>query len=115
VPDGRFPSPPGAASIGRPPGAAMKHPARLLAAIALAALVLVLSWYLRSWGGVALVAIAAAAYAWYSIQVARGEAAERFFGDAGEDTRLTSFQAGSPSEISPLERNQDRDGSPPGH
>jgi hypothetical protein len=93
----------------------MKHPARLLAAVALAALVLALSWYLRSWGGVALVAIAAAVYAWYSIQVARSEAAERFFGDAGEDTRLTSFQGGSPSEMPPLERNPDRNGAPPGH
>ena len=88
----------------------MKHPARLLAAIALAALVLALSWYLRSWGGVALVAIAAAVYAWYSIQVARGEAAERFFGDAGEDTRLTAFQGGSPSEMPPLERGPDDQG-----
>lgn len=80
----------------------MRRPARLLAAAALAAVaVLGLSWYLHSWGGVALVAVAAAGYAWYRIQVARGEAAERFFGDAGEDTRLTTFQGGSPSEMPP--------------
>lgn len=79
-----------------------------LAAVA-AVLVLVLSWHLRSWGGLALVAVGAAGYAWYAMQVARGEAAERFFGDAGEDTRLTSFQGGSPSEMSPLERTNEED------
>jgi hypothetical protein len=78
----------------------MKRPARLLALAAIfAGLVLALSWYLHSWGGIALVVVAAAAFAWYRSQVARGEAAERFFGDAGEDTRLTSFQGGSPSEM----------------
>ena len=73
-------------------------------ALAAAAVVLALSWYLHSWGGVALVALGVAGYAWYRVQVARGEDAERFFGDAGEDTRLTSFQGGSPSEMPPLER-----------
>jgi len=48
------------------------------------------------------------------VQVARGEAAERFFGDAGEDTRLTSFQGGSPSEMPPLERGPAEE-QPPGH
>lgn len=89
----------------------MKRSARLLAAAAIAALaVLALSWYLRSWGGVVFVAVAAAGFAWYRAQVARTEAAERFFGDAGEDTRLTGFQAGSPSEMPPLERDA---GEPP--
>lgn len=93
----------------------MRMSARTLAIAALAAAaVLALSWYLRSWGGVALVAVAAAGYAWYRVQVARGEAAERFFGDAGEDTRLTSFQGGSPSEMPPLERSGAEE-RPPGH
>src|SRR5205085_7880557 len=53
----------------------MKRSARLLAAAVLAAaVVLALSWYLHSWGGVALVAVAAAGFAWYRVQVARGEA-----------------------------------------
>jgi hypothetical protein len=91
----------------------MKRSARLFAAAVLAtALVLALSWYLRSWGGVALLAVAAAGYAWYRIQVARGEAAERFFGDAGEDTRLTAFQGGSPSEMPPLERGPNETDAP---
>jgi len=92
----------------------MNRLSRLLAASAVlaAVLLLALSWYLHSWGGVALVLVAAAGLAWYRVQVARGEAAERFFGDAGEDTRLTSFQAGSPSEMSPLERSDD---APPPH
>ena len=82
----------------------MKRSHRLiLAAAVAAALVLGLSLYLRSWGGFALLALAAAGYAWYRVQVARGEAAEQFFGDAGEDTRLTSFHAGSPSEM-PMDR-----------
>jgi hypothetical protein len=85
----------------------MKRTHRFIAAAAAAVaalLVLGLSAYLRSWGGIALVAVAAAGYAWYRVQVARGEAAEQFFGDAGEDTRLTSFQGGSPSEMSPFDR-----------
>ena len=92
----------------------MNRPTRLLVtgAVLAAVLVLILSWYLHSWGGIALVLVAAAGLAWYRAQVARGEAAERFFGDAGEDTRLTSFQAGSPSEMSPLERGDDA-GPPP--
>ncbi|HEX7890527.1 MAG TPA: hypothetical protein VF522_14290 [Ramlibacter sp.] len=76
----------------------------LLAAAVAALLVLGLSLYLHSWGGVVLLAVAAAGFAWYRVQVARGEAAEQFFGDAGEDTRLTSFQGGSPSEMPPLDR-----------
>jgi hypothetical protein len=83
----------------------MKRRTRLLAAAALgAALVLGLSIYLHSWGGVVLLAVAAAGCAWYRVQVARGEAAEQFFGDMGEETRMTSIQGGSPSEMTPLER-----------
>lgn len=82
----------------------MNRKKRLLtAAIVAALLLLAVSIYLRSWGGVALLLVAAGGLAWYRIQVARGEAAEQFFGDAGEDTRLTSFQGGSPSEM-PVDR-----------
>lgn len=83
----------------------MSRSTRLISAAALAAvLVLLLSLYMHSWGGVALVLLAAAGLAWYRIQVARGQAeADQFFADAGEDTRLTSFQGGSPSEM-PLDR-----------
>lgn len=88
---------------------AMTRSKRFAALASLVALLLIgLSLYLRSWGGVALVVIAAAGLAWYRVQVARGEDEERFFGDAGEDTRLTSFQGGAPSEM-PVDR-----GSPAG-
>jgi len=60
---------------------------------------LVVSIWTHSWGGVALVIVASIGVAWYRIQVARGAAAEKFFGDAGEETRLTGFQAGTPSEM----------------
>ena len=90
----------------------MSRNARLLTAVAIASAALIaVSLYFQSWGGVALVATAAAGFAWYRIQVARGEeAAERFFADAGEDTRLTSFQGtgfhnASPSEM-PVDRPQ---------
>lgn len=84
----------------------MTRSQRLTAFAALVALgLLALSIYLRSWGGIALLAVAAAGFAWYRVQVARGQAAEQFFGDAGEDTRLTGFQGGSPSEM-PGERTR---------
>lgn len=89
----------------------MTRNARLIIAVAIACAVLVaLSLYLKSWGGVALVVTGAAGFAWYRIQVMRGEeATERFFDDAGEETRLTSFQGttgfqhASPSEM-PVDR-----------
>ena len=95
----------------------MTRSTRFLAATAIGVvLVLALSWYLHSWGGLAFLAVAAGGYAWYRVQVARGEAAERFFGDAGEDTRLTGFQGGSPSEMPPLEqRGAAEPGNPPRH
>jgi hypothetical protein len=83
----------------------MKRSHRLAFAVAVAVgFVLAVSMYLRSWGGLVFLAVAGAAFAWYRIQVARSEAAEQFFGDAGEETRLTSFQGGSPSEMPPLDR-----------
>jgi len=83
----------------------MKPSHRLLVAAAVAALlVLALSMYLHSWGGLVFLAVAGGAFAWYRIQVMRSEAAEQFFGDAGEETRLTSFQGGSPSEMPPMDR-----------
>ena len=90
----------------------MSKNARLIAAVAAAcALLALLSLYFQSWGGVALAVVGAAGFAWYRIQVARGRESERFFADAGEDTRLTSFQGtgfqgGSPSEM-PVDRPVD--------
>lgn len=68
-------------------------------AVLVALALLALSIWLRSWGGVALLVVVSAGFAWYRVQVARGQAAEQFFGDVGEDTRLTNFQGGSPSEM----------------
>lgn len=82
----------------------MSRRARFLtAAIVVAAFLLAVSAYLHSWGGLVMVVVAAAGAAWYHIQVAQTEATERFFGEAGDDTRLTGFQGGSPSEM-PLDR-----------
>jgi hypothetical protein len=82
----------------------MKRRTRLIALAAIAAaLVLALSLYLHSWGGLVLIAVAGAGFAWYRAQVARGEAAEQFFGDMGEETRMTSLQGNSPSEMPPLD------------
>lgn len=78
----------------------MSRTARYIVAAALVSLVLLgLSIYLHSWGGVVLLALGAVALAWYRAQVAEGEADERFFGDMGEETRLTNFQAGGASEM----------------
>jgi hypothetical protein len=83
---------------------AMRRRTRFIAAAVAASLVLLgLSMWLRSWGGIVLVLLGAAAIAWYRAQVAEGEDAERFFGDMGEETRLPNFQGGSPSEM-PLDR-----------
>jgi O-antigen ligase len=81
----------------------MKRPLPLLLAAVAALVLIALSLYLRSWGGVVLVVVAAAVYAWYRVQVARSEAAEQFFGDLGEETRLTGFQGGA-SEM-PVDRH----------
>ena len=75
----------------------------LFAALLVVLGLLALSLYLRSWGGVALLVVVGAGFAWYRVQVARGQADDQFFGDAGEDTRMTGFQAGSPSEM-PVDR-----------
>jgi hypothetical protein len=82
----------------------MNRRQRLILAAALAALlVLAVSLYFHLWGGFVLLAVAGAGLAWYRLQVARGQAADQFFGDQGEDTRLTQFQGGSPSEM-PVDR-----------
>jgi hypothetical protein len=88
----------------------MSTNARLITAAAvICALLVALSLYLKSWGGVALVVMSAAGFAWYRIQVMRGEeATERFFADAGEDTRLTSFQGTGFQNASPSELPMDR-------
>jgi hypothetical protein len=80
-----------------------RKPRLVLAAAIAAVVVLALSLYLRSWGGLALVAVGVAGYLWYRTQVARGEASDQFFNDLGEETRLTGLQAGSPSEM-PVDR-----------
>jgi hypothetical protein len=83
----------------------MKRPTRLVAlAAAIAVLVLGLSLYLHSWGGVALLVVLGGGFTWYHLQVARTEDADPFFGDMGEETRLTGFQGGSPSEMPSLDR-----------
>jgi hypothetical protein len=93
----------------------MSRNARTILVVALAcALLMAVSLYFKSWGGVALVLVAAAGFAWYRIQVARGEqATERFFADAGEETRLTSFQATGFPNASPGEMPADQPRPPP--
>lgn len=54
---------------------------------------------LRAWGAFALAGLLAGGMAWYRIQVRRTEAGEQFFDGLGEETRLTSMQGGSPSEL----------------
>jgi hypothetical protein len=78
----------------------MVRPAILVFA-AVAAVAVGAALYWQSWGLAAFIAVSAAGYAWYRIQVERSAAAEEFFGDVGEETRLTGFQGGSPSEMPP--------------
>lgn len=84
-------------------------PPLLLVAIA-AAVLLFVAWWYRSWGALALLVVGGGGLAWYRIQVARTAAAEKFFGDMGEETRLTNFQGGSPSEM-PVDRQPPGDGT----
>ncbi len=82
----------------------MSRSARFTIAAILAIVVLLgLSVWLHSWGGLALIVLGAAGCVWYRNQVARGEDTEQFFGDLGEETRLTGFQGAGPSEL-PVER-----------
>jgi hypothetical protein len=74
----------------------------LLFGIVILALLLGAIWF-HSWGGLALVVVGAIGIIWYRMQVARTDDAEDFFGDAGEETRMTGFQGGSPSEM-PVDR-----------
>jgi hypothetical protein len=94
----------------------MSRSARWIAAAAVAALVLLaLSIYFRLWGGFALLAVAGAGFAWYRVQVSRSEAQEQFFGDFGDETRVTAFQGGSPSEM-PVDRDRAKpDAARPDH
>jgi len=71
----------------------------IVAAVLVSLLLLGLSLLLHSWGGILLLVAGAVAVAWYRAQVAQGEAAERFFGDMGDETRLTNFQAGGASDM----------------
>jgi hypothetical protein len=92
----------------------MSRTAFFAAAAVLVSLVLLgLSMVLHSWGGIVLLLLGAGAVAWYRAQVAEGEAAERFFGDMGEETRLTNVQAGSASEM-PQDSRLPRPPQPPG-
>jgi len=81
-----------------------RTPSLVLFGVIVVALILGAIWF-HSWGGLALVIVGAVGIAWYRIQVARSASAEDFFGDAGEETRLTGFQGGSPSEM-PVDRVQ---------
>jgi hypothetical protein len=75
-----------------------------LALVALVATVLLLvAYWFQSWGALALLLMAGVGWGWYRVQVVRSAAAEKFFGDAGEETRMTGFQGGSPSEM-PVDR-----------
>lgn len=58
-------------------------------------------WY-QSWGALALLLVGAVGWGWYRVQVARSAAAEKFFGELDEETRLTNIQP-SPSEM-PVDR-----------
>ena len=70
-----------------------------LALVALGAVLAGIAGWARSWGLLALVLVGGAGYAWYRVQVARSADTEKFFGDMGEETRLTGFQAGPASEM----------------
>lgn len=104
----------GGAATMWPARSTMNRPARFITAVAVGSvLLLALSAYLHSWGGVVLLLLGAAAIAWYRAQVAEGEAAERFFGDMGEETRMPNYQGGgSPSEM-PLDRTLPGRSHPP--
>ncbi len=80
----------------------------LLLAVAFAGLVVLAGWQ-RAWGALALLTVGAVGGFWYRLQVARTEAAEKFFADDGEETRMTAFQGGPASEM-PVERPT---GAPP--
>ena len=79
----------------------MTRTSALAAALVLLAAVAVALW-VHAWGAVALIVVGAVGIAWYRVQVARSAAeAEKFFGDPGEETRLTGMQGVSPSEMPP--------------
>jgi len=74
-----------------------------LAAVAVAAI----AGYFRYWGAIALVAVLLGGYLWMRWRNSRHHDTEKFFEDAGEETRLTNIQGGSPSEM-PVDRTPER-------
>ena len=88
-----------------------RTPSLILFGIIVVALILGAIWF-HSWGGLALVIVGAVGIVWYRMQVARSAGAEDFFGGAGEETRLTGFQGGSPSEM-PVDRPATASHEPP--
>lgn len=80
----------------------MKGPIFLAVAAVVLVLAVLAAWK-GYWGACALLSVGLGAGIWYRREVARGEAAEQFFGDLGEETRITSMQQGSPSEM-PVDR-----------
>jgi hypothetical protein len=87
----------------------MHRLAPLLAAGIAAGVGALLSLWFHVWGALALIVVGSIGVGWYRVQVARSAQAEEFFGGAGEETRLTGLQGGSPSEM-PLDP-QPRDGT----
>jgi hypothetical protein len=82
----------------------MNRRTRFVAAAVVASIVLLaLSAWLHSWGGLALIVLGAAGGAWYRAQVAQADESGQFFGDLGEETRLNALQATAPGEL-PMER-----------
>lgn len=92
----------------------MSRSSRLTAAVIVVCMALVaLSVYLDAWGGLALTALIGGGFAWYRVQVARSESADPFFGDGGEETRLTGLQHGAGGEL-PVEGGSGDRAHPPG-
>lgn len=60
-------------------------------------------------GALLLAGFVLGGYAVYRMRAARSADAARFFGDMGEDTRLTSLQGQAPSELPAAEPHSDPD------
>lgn len=81
----------------------MTRATHLILVALVVAVLLGVAWWQRSWGALALLLVGGIGWGWYRTQVRRSAAAQEFFGDVGEETRLTGFQGGSPSEM-PVDR-----------